>query len=60
MAAWRSYARHQREAQNWHKLFEQRIACLTEAERAEFLTQKDTYRPTVRFDGIDWEQLPTH
>ena len=60
MAAWRSYARHQGEAQHWHKLFEQRIARLSEEERAEFLRQKDTHRPTVWIDGIDWEQLTTH
>ena len=60
MAAWRSYARHQQEAQHWHKLFEQRISGLSQEERAEFLRQRDTHRPTVRFDGIDWEQLTTH
>jgi hypothetical protein len=33
LAAWGSFARHQREADRWLKLFEQRVARLSEPER---------------------------
>lgn len=35
MAAWKSHIRNRREAEHWHKIFEQRISRLSEDDRSE-------------------------